>query len=123
MLEAIAASILLFAQGPGDAVSAADRSGPSRRARCRLDGEPERSCRFTPLFGDGSFNIELGPQRQLRLVLDGERAHLFVPITPDQRVRMSGTYRRNERDRACWVSEGEPAPTGAGPPHSICVYR
>jgi hypothetical protein len=62
MLLAIPVSMLALIQ-PVDAVSKVDRSGPSRQAKCQVDSEPVQSCRFTPLFGDGSFNIELGPRR------------------------------------------------------------
>lgn len=125
MLTSLAFSMLLAALSP-DAVASVDRSGPSRRARCRLDNAPIQRCRFTPLFGDGSFNIELSPERQLRLVRGGaeERAYLFVPIAPDKQIRMFDTFRRDHRDRACWVSEAKRiGPKNEGPPSRICVYR
>ena len=121
MLEAFAVLLLALSK-PVDAVSGVDRSGPSRQARCKIDNEPVRSCRFTPLFGDGSFNIELGPRRQLRLVISEERALLFVGIAPDKQIRTDVVLHRDRRDRACWVADVTRDLRVAGPPNRICVY-
>ena len=121
MLDALAVLLLALSQ-PVDAVSEADRSGPSRQAKCQIDNEPAQSCRFTPLFRDGSFNIELGPRRQLRVVVSEERALLFVGIDPDKQVRTDVVLHRDQRDRACWVADFPRDLTVAGPPNRICVY-
>lgn len=123
MLSAFALSMLVLLSQPADAVSKEDRSGPSRRVKCQLDNDPVQPCRFTPLFGDGSFNIELKKGRELRIVVDGERGWLFVPITPEQRVRMLNGYHRDKTDRACWVTDDPRDETLPGPPDRICVYN
>ncbi len=100
-----------------DQVAPADRSGPTRQARCRIDGEPVETCRFTPLFGDGSFNIALAGDHEYRLIVDGERGHVFVVFGPEHRVPLAPVYHRDRADRACWVSD-EPGHQ----PGRICVY-
>ncbi len=77
--------------------------GPTRQARCRIDDQPERACAFTPVFGDGSFDIEL-PDRQLRLIVSGEEAAPFELIGR-RRIPLAGLLRRDPQDRACWVAE------------------
>jgi hypothetical protein len=122
MFEALAAAMLILSHHP-DAVADVDRSGPSWQARCRIDDEPLQSCRFTPLFGDGSFNIELEAQRQLRLIVDGEHALLFVGIAPDKQIRTDVALHRDQKDRACWVADVIRDLSIAGPPNRVCVYR
>lgn len=115
--------LLLLALGqPVDAVSEVDRSVPSRRAKCQIDSDPVQPCRFTPLFGDGSFNIELSPRRQLRLVISDGRALLFVGVAPDKQIRTDVVLHRDQRDRACWVADAKRDLSLAGPPNRICVY-
>lgn len=121
MFQALSAVLLLLAHQI-DAVSDEDRSGPSRQARCKIDNEQMRRCRFTPLFGDGSFNIELGPRRQLRLVIFDGRALLFVGIDPDKQIRTDVALHRDRVDRACWVADVQRDLREAGPPNRICVY-
>src|SRR4030095_4870087 len=103
-----------------DAVSPEDRSGPSRQAKCKIDHDPLVRCRFTPLFGDGSFNIELPEGRELRIVVEGERGWLFIPMGPEQRVRILTGYHRDKADRACWVTDDPRDASLPGPPDSIC---
>ncbi len=79
-----------------------ERRGPSRQARCRVDDEPERACTFTPVFGDGSFDIEM-PDRQLRLIVSGDEAAPFELIG-SRRIPIVGLLRRDPQDRACWIS-------------------
>jgi len=113
------ASIFAATLAP-DAVSADDRSGPSRQVKCRLDNGRPEACRFTPLFGDGSFNIELSEGRELRIVVDGKRGWLFVPLSPDRRSAL-GSFHRDEQDRACWVADIPLSMTR--PPDRICAYN
>jgi hypothetical protein len=80
-----------------------EQRGPSRQARCRVNDEPERSCTFTPVWGDGSFDIEM-PDRKLRLIVDGEEAAPFELIGA-RRVPLVGLLKRDAKDRACWVSD------------------
>lgn len=82
-----------------------ERRGPSRQARCQIDDEPERSCTFTPVLGDGSFDIEM-PERQLRLVVDGDQAVPFELIGA-RRIPILGLLRRDRDDRACWLGTEE----------------
>lgn len=84
-----------------------ERRGPSRQARCRIDDEPEQACTFTQVLGDGSFDIET-PDRQLRLVVDGDEAAPFELIG-ERRIPIVGLLRRDPNDRACWVADGEDA--------------
>lgn len=97
-------------------VAAYDRSGPSRRATCRIDDGPARRCIFTPLFGDGGFQIDL-PDRALRVVVAGERARVFEVFGPEKRVQVAATFRRDAVRRACWVSG-----RGDSDPRSICAF-
>ena len=112
----------MLAAATPDPVAKEDRSGPSRQATCRTDNDPKVRCRFTPLFGDGSFNIELPKGRELRIVVYGERGWLFVPLSPERRARMGG-YHRDRNDRACWVADEPKDSALPGPPDKICVYR
>lgn len=100
-----------------DEVAPEDRSGPSRQARCKIDDGPARRCRFTPLFGDGSFNIEVGRDQEWRIVVDGHLGHLFEVAGPTKRAPVWGNYRRDAVKHACWLRTG----SGDGP-RSICVY-
>lgn len=80
-----------------------ERRGPTRQARCRIDEEPERPCSFTPVFGDGSFDIEM-PDRQLRLIVsDGEAAPF--ELIGQRRIPVVGLLQRDPKDPACWVSD------------------
>jgi len=90
------------------AAGSPDRSGPTRRARCQINDEPEQPCAFTPVFGDGSFDIEM-PDRQLRLIVEGEEAAPFELIG-ERRIPIPGILDRDPADRACWVS-GDPDAT------------
>lgn len=81
----------------------AERRGPARQARCQIDREAERPCTFTPVFGDGSFDIEM-PDRQLRLIVDGDEAAPFELIG-ERRIPIVGLLRRDPQDRACWVAD------------------
>ena len=95
-------------------VSAEDRSGPDRQALCRVDGGASTACIFTPLFGDGSFSVAL-PNRELRMVVDGDDAVPFEAFGPTHRVPLSVSYRRDPNDKSCWnVVDG---------PGRLCVAR
>ena len=82
-----------------------EKRGPTRQARCRIDDEPERACAFTPVLGDGSFDIEM-LDRQLRLIIDGDEAAPFELIGA-RRIPIPGLLDRDPEDPACWVS-GDP---------------
>jgi hypothetical protein len=99
-----------------DAVAPEDRSGPSRQARCRIGDGPMQPCRFTPLFGDGSFNIEL-PDGEYRMIVEGDRGDAFAVFGPEKRVPLLWSYRRDPADGACWVSESPDSE-----PSRICAY-
>ncbi len=116
------ALLLLNSWRPAEAVAKVDRSGPTRLVRCRIDSEPVQNCRFTPLFGDGSFHIELNKRRQLRLVMSGESALLFVGISPDRQIRTEVVLHRDKIDRACWVAGNPRGLKPSGPPNRICAY-
>lgn len=80
-----------------------ERSGRSRQIKCSVGGMQETTCTFTPLFGDGSFQLD-GPDIAVRLlIIDGE-GHLFEVFGPTRRVPVGGVYIRNPRDRACWIT-------------------
>lgn len=80
-----------------------EKRGPTRQARCRIDDEPERACAFTPVFGDGSFDIEIA-DRQLRLIIsDGEAAPF--ELIGQRRIPMVGLLQRDPRNPVCWVSD------------------
>jgi hypothetical protein len=102
-----------------DHVTKGDRSGPPRRARCRIGAGPVQPCIFTPLFGDGSFNIEPKDGNDLRVVRDGDHAWVFSVFGPNKRVPVGGTYHRDKADRACWVAD---APNSEPDPGRICAY-
>jgi hypothetical protein len=121
-MVATIALLLLSSWGLAEAVAEAERSGPSRVARCRIDNEPVQRCRFTPLFGDGSFDIELSERRQLRLVISGRGALLFVGISPDRQIRTEVVLHRDDHDRACWVAAHPLNSRLPGPPRRICAY-
>jgi hypothetical protein len=108
--------LLLALSGPADSIAPEDRSGPTRPARCEIDGKPARPCQFTPLFGDGSFDILLADRQQYRVVIDGEHASVFVVMGPQKRVPLTWPYHRDAVRRACWVTDADDSP------QSICVY-
>ena len=88
-VSAVLALLALAASGPSvEGVASEDRSGPSRWARCRIDGKPVSKCRFTPLFGDGSFNIRLKGVDELRVVVSGDSASVFEVFGPEKRVAL-----------------------------------
>jgi hypothetical protein len=92
-------------------ISAEDNPGRARQIRCQVGTAPETNCTFTPLFGDGSFQLD-GPDIALRMVISDGEGGLFEVFGPDERVPIGGTYRRDPRDRACWIAnEDTPAPS------------
>ena len=92
-------------------ISAEDNPGRARQIRCQVGTDPETNCTFTPLFGDGSFQLD-GPDIALRMVISDGEGGLFEVFGPDERVSIGGTYRRDPRDRACWIAnEDTPAPS------------
>jgi hypothetical protein len=92
-------------------VAPSERSGRSRQIRCSVGQMRETNCTFTPLFGDGSFQLD-GPDIAYRLIIDSGEGYLFEVFSRDERVAIGGTYRRDNRDRACWVAvERTPAPS------------
>jgi hypothetical protein len=90
-----------------------ERSGRSRQIRCRVGDMAETTCTFTPLFGDGSFQLD-GPGVAVRMIIDDGTGYLFEVFGPDRRTAVGGAYIRNPRDRACWVAtDGGPSPVCA----------
>ena len=91
-------------------VSPDERSGRSRQIRCSVGRMAETTCTFTPLYGDGSFQLD-GPDIAVRMmIIDGEGS-LFEVFSAERRVPVGGTYIRNPRDRACWITtEDGPSP-------------
>ncbi len=90
-----------------------ERSGRSRQIRCRVGDMAETACTFTPLFGDGSFQLD-GPGVAVRMIIDDGTGYLFEVFGPERRTAVGGAYIRNTRDRACWVAtEGGPSPVCA----------
>lgn len=88
-----------------------DQPGRARQIRCQVGSAPETDCTFTPLFGDGSFQLD-GPDIALRMVISDGEGGLFEVINPEERVAIGGTYRRDPRDGACWIANEEtPAPS------------
>lgn len=92
-----------------------DRSAPTRRARCKINDEGLESCAFTPVMGDGSFDIETEDRMLRLLVSDGEGA-LFERIGP-RNIPLPGTFERDQEDRACWFSNDEFATV-----RRLCAY-
>jgi hypothetical protein len=90
-------------KSPAAAGEEAEKKGLTRQARCRIDDEPERACDFTPVLGDGSFDIVM-PDRQLRLVIEGNEAAPFELIG-QRRIPIVGLLQRDPGDPACWVSD------------------
>ncbi|MBX9617372.1 MAG: hypothetical protein K2X25_17405 [Caulobacteraceae bacterium] len=91
-------------------ISAEDQPGRARQIRCQVGTDPETNCTFTPLFGDGSFQLD-GPGIAYRMVISDGEGGLFAVFGPEDRVPVGGTYRRDKRDRACWIANEEtPAP-------------
>jgi len=84
-------------------VAADERSGPSRRINCSVGEMHETTCTFTPLFGDGSFQLD-GPDIAVRLIITDGEGSLFEVFGPTRRVPVGGVYIRNPRDRACWIT-------------------
>jgi len=80
-----------------------EKKGPTRQARCRINDEPEQPCAFTPVLGDGSFDIEM-PDRQLRLIVSGSEAAPFERVG-ERRIPIVGLLQRDAQDAACWVSD------------------
>lgn len=94
-------------------VAADERSGPSRRITCSVGDMRQTTCTFTPLFGDGSFQLD-GPGVAVRLIISDGEGSLFEVFGPTRRVAIGGVYTRDPRDRACWVSkDGGPTPVCA----------
>ncbi|PKP93381.1 MAG: hypothetical protein CVT77_05865 [Alphaproteobacteria bacterium HGW-Alphaproteobacteria-16] len=99
-------------------VSQEDRSGASRRAACQIDGTARQNCVFTPLFGDGSFQIDLSDDTAYRIVIDEPGvASVFSVFGPDNRIPLMWSYRRDSAKPACWVTD-----TADVSPRAICVY-
>lgn len=94
-------------------VAADERSGKTRQIRCSVGQMRETTCAFTPLFGDGSFQLD-GPDIAVRMVIIDGEGSLFEVFGPDRRVPVGGIYIRNPRDRACWIST-------AGGPSPVCA--
>lgn len=117
MLTSLLALALTASGQLGDGVPKQDRSGPPRQAHCRIDGEPVQRCVFTPVFGDGSFDIKLNGDRELRVMIDGTNASVFEVLGPQKRVPLMWRYRRDPADQACWVSDRQSVS-----PKTICVY-
>ena len=94
-------------------VSPDERSGRSRQIRCSVGQMRETTCTFTPLFGDGSFQLD-GPDIAVRLLIIEGEGHLFEVFGPTRRVGVGGVYIRNPRDRACWITTTDgPSPVCA----------
>ncbi len=94
-------------------VAADERSGASRRITCSVGDMRPTTCTFTPLFGDGSFQLD-GPDIAVRLIISDGEGSLFEVFGPTRRVPVGGIYIRNPRDRACWI-------TTTGGPSPICA--
>ena len=60
-------------------VSPDERSGRSRQIQCSVGRMTQTTCTFTPLFGDGSFQLD-GPDIAVRLIIDGSEGSLFEVI-------------------------------------------
>lgn len=84
-------------------VSPDERSGRSRQIRCSVGQMAETACTFTPLFNDGSFQLD-GPDIAVRMIIIDGEGSLFEVFSPERRVPVGGTYIRNPRDRACWIT-------------------
>ncbi len=80
-----------------------DRSGPTRDAECEINDEGPVACSFTPVLGDGSFDIDT-PDRELRVVVSQGEAAVFERIGA-RRIPIPGTLRRNPHDPACWFTD------------------
>lgn len=90
-----------------------ERSGRSREIQCSVGQMAETTCTFTPLFGDGSFQLD-GPGVAVRLIIDGTEGSLFEVFGETRRVPVGGVYIRNPRDRACWITTSDgPSPVCA----------
>lgn len=92
-----------------------DNPGRARQIRCQVGAAAETNCTFTPLFGDGSFQLD-GPDIALRMIITEGEGSLFAVISPEERVPIGSFYRRDSRDRACWV---QVEPTSA--PSRVCA--
>jgi len=92
-------------------IAAEDQPGRARQIQCQVGSDPETNRTFTPLFGDGSFQLD-GPDIALRMVISDGEGNLFEVFGPERRVAIGGTYRRDSRNRACWIAnEDTPAPS------------
>lgn len=91
------------------AAAASEERGPTRSARCEFNEEPQEACSFTAVFGDGSFDVKT-PDRNVRLVVEGEEAAAFEVFGADRRVPLPGNFRRDAKDRACWVADDRELP-------------
>jgi hypothetical protein len=109
--------LLMLLGGPFDTVANEDRSGPTRQAWCQIGNEQVQPCRFTPVLGNGSFDIAL-PHRELRLVIDARRGNVFEVFGPERRVLLPSRYHRDSVRSACWLSD-----IVEEDPSKICVYR
>lgn len=92
-----------------------DRSGATRRARCRIDDQALASCAFTPVLGDGSFDVDMDGYHMRLVISDGEGA-LFAR-GEDRNIPIPGVFQRDPADRACWASDEEFATV-----HRLCAY-
>jgi len=84
-------------------ILAEENPGRARQIRCQVGSAPETACTFTPLFGDGSFQLD-GPDIALRMIISDGEGSLFEVFGPERRVPIGGSYRRDTRDRACWLA-------------------
>ena len=66
-------------------ISAEDNPGRARQIRCQVGSDPETNCTFTPLFGDGSFQLD-GPDIAYRMVISDGEGGLFAVFGPEDRV-------------------------------------
>lgn len=110
LLAAEAASAQSWTPVP---VAADERSGKTRQIRCSVGERPKTTCAFTPLFGDGSFQLD-GPEIAVRMIIIDGEGSLFEVFGPTHRVPVGGIYVRNPRDHACWIST-------AGGPSPVCA--
>jgi hypothetical protein len=100
-------------------VAPENRSGRSRIVTCQIDHGPKSRCVFTPLFGDGSFQIDLDGDdpRSLMVALDGGKARVFEVFGPIKQVELRWPYRRDPTRPACWITD-----TKDVEPQSICAF-
>ncbi len=89
-------AVLLFTAGAASAqsytrvhVTADERSGPSRQIGRSVGQMRETACTFTPLFGDGSFQLD-GPDIAVRPAISDGEGGLFAVSGPGRRVPVGG---------------------------------